>query len=123
MENTQVILEVTDSGIGIAEEYLAHIFDRFYRTDSARSSATGGSGLGLAIVKKAIVKKIVAAHGGTVTVESKPGVGSKFRVLLPILTSSEAPRGEDNQDHSAGVVRNASLRSGQALPNMPDRSS
>ena len=70
---------VSDTGIGIAEEHLSHIFERFYRVDPARSSIEGGSsGLGLAIVKW-----IVDAHAGSITVESKPGSGSTFTVCLP----------------------------------------
>ncbi len=73
-----VILEVQDSGIGIAEEDLPHIFKRFYRVDKARASHSGGSGLGLAIVKQ-----IVEAHGGTISVGSRLGEGTKFTISLP----------------------------------------
>jgi two-component system, OmpR family, sensor kinase len=72
------ILEVSDTGPGIAPEHIPHIFDRFYRVDSARRRSTGGTGLGLAIVRE-----IVTAHGGSVQVESYPGQGSTFRVTLP----------------------------------------
>jgi two-component system, OmpR family, sensor kinase len=72
------ILEVTDSGPGIAPEHIPHLFDRFYRIDAARRRSTGGTGLGLAIVQE-----IVNAHGGTVRVESVPGKGSTFTVTLP----------------------------------------
>jgi len=72
------ILQVSDSGPGIAEEHIPHIFDRFYRVDSARRRSTGGTGLGLAIVRE-----IITAHGGSVQVESHPGQGSTFRVTLP----------------------------------------
>lgn len=75
----QVILTVRDTGIGIAEEHLPALFDRFYRVDVARRHNTGGnSGLGLAIVSW-----LVTAHGGTVCVESQLGVGSTFTVTLP----------------------------------------
>jgi signal transduction histidine kinase len=70
-------LRVSDTGIGIAEHDLGHIFDRFYRADPARSG--GGAGLGLAIARW-----LVDAHGGRITVESTPNVGSTFRVLLPL---------------------------------------
>jgi len=73
-----VVISVKDSGIGISEEDLPYIFERFYRADKSRSRATGGSGIGLAIVKF-----LVEAHGGTVTVVSKPGAGSQFTVTLP----------------------------------------
>ncbi|RYG34330.1 HAMP domain-containing protein, partial [bacterium] len=72
------VVEVKDHGHGIAAEHLPHLFDRFYRADSSRSSETGGTGLGLAIVRG-----IVEAHGGKVEVESEVGVGTTFRVTLP----------------------------------------
>lgn len=68
-----VIIEVEDSGIGISEEHLERLFDRFYRTDKARSRDKGGTGLGLAVVKS-----ILNAHGTEIHVESEPGKGSKF---------------------------------------------
>jgi len=75
-----VIVDVRDTGLGIAAEDLPRIFERFYRAD--RSRTRGGAGLGLAIVKS-----IIEDHGGTVTCSSAPGVGSAFRVRLPILES------------------------------------
>ena len=69
---------VHDQGCGIAPEHLPRLFERFYRVDKARSRQQGGTGLGLAIVKH-----IVQAHGGTVNVESTPGVGSTFTIRLP----------------------------------------
>ncbi len=75
-----VVVEVLDDGPGIPEQSLAHIFDRFYRVDGARSTRGNGSGLGLAIVKW-----IVQQHEGTVTVESKLGEGTVFTVTLPAL--------------------------------------
>ncbi len=77
-EGSQVVLQVQDSGIGISEADQQRVFDRFYRVDKSRSRAGGGSGLGLAIVKK-----IVEAHGGTISVESTPGKGSTFQIILP----------------------------------------
>ncbi len=76
--NGEVIVEVADQGLGIEPEHLPRLFERFYRTDKARSRAQGGTGLGLAIVKH-----IVNAHGGRVSVESQIGKGSTFRIHLP----------------------------------------
>ena len=78
--DSQIIeILVKDQGIGIADENLDRIFERFYRVDPARSRATGGTGLGLSIVKH-----VVKNHGGEVKVWSAPGVGSTFAIRLPI---------------------------------------
>lgn len=69
---------IKDDGIGIPEKELPFIFERFYRADKSRNRLTGGSGIGLTIVKS-----IVEAHGGRIYVESQPGNGSRFTVLLP----------------------------------------
>lgn len=79
IENQRGWLQVEDNGTGIPAEALAHLFERFYRVDKARSRQMGGTGLGLAIVKS-----IVTAHDGQVTVESTEGSGSQFRVELPL---------------------------------------
>lgn len=76
--NSQAQISVRDSGIGIAQDDLNNIFDRFYRADRARSKNTGGAGLGLAIARW-----ITDMHGGIIAVESTPGAGSVFRVFLP----------------------------------------
>jgi signal transduction histidine kinase len=73
-----VVIEVQDTGVGIPSEALPHLFERFYRVDSARARASGGSGLGLAIVQA-----IVEAHGGLVAVESAPGTGTCVMIRLP----------------------------------------
>jgi signal transduction histidine kinase len=75
-----VVIEVTDTGIGIAPEHLSLVFNRFWRAEKARSRRQGGSGLGLAIVQA-----ITRVHGGEISVRSKAGVGSCFRVKLPIF--------------------------------------
>jgi two-component system sensor histidine kinase BaeS len=74
-----VRVSVSDTGVGIAPEDLPHIFDRFWRVDRARTRAAGGSGLGLSIAQS-----IAEAHGGRISVESEPGKGSTFEVLLPL---------------------------------------
>ncbi|HEY6872334.1 MAG TPA: ATP-binding protein [Geobacteraceae bacterium] len=75
----QARVSVTDTGVGISEEDLPYIFDRFYRVDKARNSASGGSGLGLSLVKS-----FVAAHGGKIEAVSEVGKGSEFIVCLPL---------------------------------------
>ncbi len=79
VESQIIEILVKDQGIGIADENLDRIFERFYRVDPARSRATGGTGLGLSIVKH-----VVKNHGGDVKVWSAPGVGSTFAIRLPI---------------------------------------
>jgi two-component system OmpR family sensor kinase/two-component system sensor histidine kinase BaeS len=74
-----VVIEVVDSGPGIPQDELPYVFDRFWKGDPSRSrQAHTGSGLGLAIARQ-----LVQAHGGTITVESPPGSGARFQVLLP----------------------------------------
>jgi two-component system, OmpR family, sensor kinase len=75
----QAVLAVTDAGPGLSEQEAARVFERFYRADPSRTRSGGGTGLGLSIVAA-----LVAAHGGTVDVETEPGRGSTFRVRLPL---------------------------------------
>jgi signal transduction histidine kinase len=74
---SSLTVEVKDTGVGIPQEDLGQLFERFYRVDKDRSRATGGSGLGLAISRQ-----IVEMHGGDLSVESAVGEGSTFRVRL-----------------------------------------
>ena len=78
IKGEEIMVSVTDHGIGIAERDQKRIFERFYRVDKARSRATGGTGLGLSIVRH-----IVLEHGGAIDVRSEEGVGSTFTVRLP----------------------------------------
>jgi signal transduction histidine kinase len=78
---TQIEISVEDTGIGIASEHLDRLFDRFYRTDKARSRDKGGTGLGLAIVRG-----ILKAHDTDILVSSEVGKGSRFYFQLPIIT-------------------------------------
>lgn len=82
----QAYLTVSDTGIGIAPEHIPHLFERFYRVDSARTRTEGNSsGLGLAIVDW-----VVRAHNGSISVESQPGKGSTFTVTLPLALRTPA---------------------------------
>jgi signal transduction histidine kinase len=78
VDANNIVIQVSDTGTGIPQEDLDHIFDRFFRVEKSRSRDRGGSGLGLAIVRK-----IVEDHGGAVSVESTMGEGSTFYVVLP----------------------------------------
>ena len=79
-ENDNAILQVTDTGVGVPEESVPHLFERFYRVDKARARKTGGSGLGLSIVRN-----MVERNGGTIAVSSALGEGSTFTVTFPIF--------------------------------------
>lgn len=76
---SQIILEVSDDGIGIPKEDQSRVFERFYRVDKARSKKTGGTGLGLAIVKH-----ICALYHAQITLESQLNVGTKISISFPL---------------------------------------
>ena len=78
------VLQVRDTGVGIPEDAIGHVFERFYRVDKARSRQTGGSGLGLAIVRS-----MVERNGGEISLESKLGEGSVFTVEFPSFDTEE----------------------------------
>ncbi|VAW42325.1 hypothetical protein MNBD_CHLOROFLEXI01-4251 [hydrothermal vent metagenome] len=95
-KNGWAYLRVSDTGLGIPEEDLPHIFDRFYRVDKARTreqTGEGGAGLGLAIAKW-----IAQAHGGNIDVSSKVGEGTTFTIILPTVVESTAVSPQEAQE-------------------------
>jgi len=95
IKGDEIMVSVTDHGIGIAERDQKRIFERFYRVDKARSRATGGTGLGLSIVRH-----IVLEHGGAIDIRSEEGVGSTFTVRLPRV----AVKTKDLAKNQTGVM-------------------
>lgn len=85
-QDQQAVIQVQDTGVGIAPEYQSKIFDRFYRVNSDRNRQTGGSGLGLAIAQA-----IAKAHRGKIQIQSQLEQGSSFRVYLPQATKTVPP--------------------------------
>ena len=83
-KHENAIIKVSDTGAGISEEDLPHIFERFYRSDSSRDTHTGGSGLGLTITKT-----LVEAHSGSISVNSKLGHGSEFTIVIPVVAANK----------------------------------
>ena len=83
-------VSVTDTGVGISEADLPHVFDRFYRAEESRSRSTGGTGLGLAIAAW-----IAARHAGRIDVSSRPGLGSRFTLVFPLTPPEPEEEEED----------------------------
>ena len=83
-QEDNAILQVSDTGVGIPQDAIGHVFERFYRVDKARSRKSGGSGLGLAIVRS-----MVERNGGTISVQSIPGQGSTFQVSFPTFDTGD----------------------------------
>ncbi|HEU5227353.1 MAG TPA: HAMP domain-containing sensor histidine kinase [Ktedonobacteraceae bacterium] len=99
-------ISVTDTGEGIPPQALPHIFERFFRADSARQSSTGGSGLGLAIVRA-----MIDAHGGAIWAENVPGGGARIIFTLPLGVGEQVPFDADiTQPLSKKSIRGARLQ-------------
>jgi two-component system OmpR family sensor kinase len=92
-----VVLEVADQGPGLRRDQAEHVFERFYRADQARTRTAGGTGLGLAIVAA-----LVAAHDGTVALQTAPGQGATFRITLPLAPEAR-DREPDDADQDDGI--------------------
>ena len=84
-EEENAVIAVKDTGVGIPEESVGHVFERFYRVDKARARKTGGSGLGLSIVRN-----MVERNGGQISLESKVGEGSLFTLRFPVFDTEES---------------------------------
>ena len=94
----EVEFAVSDTGPGLDEEQLDHVFDRFWRADSSESQSVGGTGLGLAIAKS-----LVELHGGAISANSSPGEGATFRFVLPIAKDGRPkPKDPRRQDEGGG---------------------
>ncbi|MBV8981060.1 MAG: HAMP domain-containing histidine kinase [Acidimicrobiia bacterium] len=98
-EGPNAVVVVEDQGPGMTDDQAARAFERFYRVDPSRARTSGGAGLGLSIVSA-----IVAAHDGTVALDSKPGEGARFTIGLPVDGPPPASVGEDDQELDQPVV-------------------
>ena len=102
-------IAVSDSGPGLDEEHLAHVFERFYRADPSRARASGGVGLGLSIVAA-----VAEAHGGHVSARSRPGEGATFEIALPLRGRTRHPRCAPLGEPRPGVVGSTSTAESQS---------
>jgi len=95
-----VVLEVADSGQGLTQQQAEHVFERFYRGDQARTRRSGaGAGLGLSIVAA-----LVAAHGGTVWVQSQPGSGATFAIAIPLAPEARQSMPEPYDSEEPDII-------------------
>jgi two-component system OmpR family sensor kinase len=111
-KDATAVIEIHDRGPGLSPEQQERVFERFYRVDPARTrraDGTMGTGLGLAIVAA-----LVAAHEGTVEVESQPGVGATFRVLLPLAEFDDEAEDDEAEDDSADSGELGAIPEGQS---------
>ena len=100
-QDTEAVVTVTDTGIGVPASELPKLFERFHRIENARARSTEGSGIGLALVKE-----LVGLHGGTITVDSREGAGSTFTIRLP-FGAGHLPTDELAPSPGAGAVPGA----------------
>jgi signal transduction histidine kinase len=84
--NGMVRIEVADTGIGIPEDALPRVFERFYQVDNTATRTYGGTGMGLALVRR-----LVEAHGGSVEVESRVGEGTRINLMWPRVVAPRSP--------------------------------
>jgi signal transduction histidine kinase len=92
-------LVVRDTGIGMAPDVVPHVFERFYRADTARSSQVDGAGLGLSLVRW-----IADQHGAAVDLESRPGHGSTFTISMPVSTAESRASAQSRTSSSRRVA-------------------
>ena len=86
-DGDNALIQISDTGMGVPEDAIPHLFERFYRVDKARARKSGGSGLGLSIVRNMLER-----NNGTIEVESVLGKGTVFTVNLPVFDTEEAPQ-------------------------------
>lgn len=99
LDGGEVVLSVSDTGLGIPQRDLPRIFERFYRVDRARSRETGGTGLGLSIVRH-----VVENHGGRISVESELGRGTRFEIRVPAVPSGSSRQRDPKPEASPSAV-------------------